>query len=78
MYKFIFRSHHAAVALNDRTLCIIGGWDGKKRTADVWLFDIIDCEWKLCKIDSHSSTPAGNIFLNRRNFEDLTIVLFKV
>ncbi|XP_048381382.2 kelch domain-containing protein 9-like [Stegostoma tigrinum] len=34
------RSHHAAVTLHDRWLVVVGGWDGKRRLADVHSFDL--------------------------------------
>jgi len=53
------RSHHTCVALNDVLICIVGGWDGKKRTNDVWLFDVRKSEWTELKPEPKSDPPAG-------------------
>ncbi|CAK8678300.1 unnamed protein product [Clavelina lepadiformis] len=53
------RSHHTAVILKDRYICVVGGWDGKKRTADVWLFDMHVYQWTLLIAMPSSNTPAG-------------------
>ncbi|XP_072423731.1 kelch domain-containing protein 9-like, partial [Chiloscyllium punctatum] len=34
------RSHHGAVGLHDRWLVAVGGWDGRRRQADVHSFDL--------------------------------------
>ena len=53
------RSHHTSVALNDELLCFVGGWDGKKRTSDVWLFNITHNQWTLLTPHKDSDPPAG-------------------
>jgi len=37
----------------------VGGWDGKKRTTEVWTFDVNANEWTLLNPDPTSSPPAG-------------------
>lgn len=38
-------SHHCAVAIDNRYMLLIGGWNGKQRTADVFAFDAEENRW---------------------------------
>ncbi|KAH3752989.1 kelch domain-containing protein 9-like [Dreissena polymorpha] len=38
-------SHHAAVALGNRYVVLIGGWDGRQRVSSVHVFDTQDNRW---------------------------------
>lgn len=38
-------SHHACVALDNRYMVLIGGWDGLKRTSAICAFDTQDQKW---------------------------------
>ncbi|XP_005099748.1 kelch domain-containing protein 9 [Aplysia californica] len=49
-------SHHAAVVSEDRYLILIGGWDGKRRTADVNVFDAQEDKWLKME---HTGFPEG-------------------
>uniref|UniRef100_A0A6J0V301 Kelch domain-containing protein 9 isoform X1 n=2 Tax=Pogona vitticeps TaxID=103695 RepID=A0A6J0V301_9SAUR len=40
------RSHHEAVVLADRLLCVVGGWDGARRVSGVCCFDVERGEWE--------------------------------
>jgi len=42
-------------------MCVVGGWDGKKRTADVWFFDVVALQWTLGKPTAISKPPAGEV-----------------
>ncbi len=66
-------SHHAGCILADRHLVLVGGWDGKARTASVWMFDLEAAEWERLSLvstkssslppvglSSHTATPVGD------------------
>ena len=38
-------SHHTCVVLDNRYMVLIGGWNGKKRTGDVFAFDAVYQQW---------------------------------
>ena len=50
-------SHHCALAYEHRFILLIGGWNGKKRTSDVFLFDTDDLLWN--KIAVFGDIPVG-------------------
>ena len=49
-------SHHAAVVSGDRYLILIGGWDGRRRTSNVNVYDTNDDCWRCM---THSGFPDG-------------------
>ncbi|KAK3087137.1 hypothetical protein FSP39_002188 [Pinctada imbricata] len=49
-------SHHASVALSNRYFVLIGGWNGKSRTADIFVFDTQKSLWIKPKV---SGFPEG-------------------
>lgn len=49
-------SHHAAVVLEDRYFVLIGGWDGKKRCANIYVYDTVEDHWQKM---NHSGFPLG-------------------
>ncbi|CAG9467776.1 unnamed protein product [Pedinophyceae sp. YPF-701] len=58
-------SHHTLTAVGDE-LWAIGGWTGRRRTADVHVFDTRSGEWRAaavhgdvpCGLSSHTATPT--------------------
>uniref|UniRef100_A0A8C6VI40 Kelch domain containing 9 n=1 Tax=Naja naja TaxID=35670 RepID=A0A8C6VI40_NAJNA len=52
------RSHHEAVVLGDRWLCVVGGWDGSRRVSDVCSFDAEQKQWEGWSART-SETPVG-------------------
>ncbi|XP_026543344.1 kelch domain-containing protein 9 [Notechis scutatus] len=52
------RSHHEAVVLGDRWLCVVGGWDGSRRVSDVCSFDVEQKQWEGWSART-SETPVG-------------------
>ena len=38
-------SHHACVVMDDRYIVMIGGWNGKIRTGDIFAFDVTNNQW---------------------------------
>lgn len=53
------RSHHDAVALGGRWLCVVGGWDGARRLATVAALDTERGEWEAWAAAPGSCPPAG-------------------
>ncbi|KAF7238342.1 Kelch domain-containing protein 9 [Varanus komodoensis] len=53
------RSHHEAVVLADRFLCVVGGWDGSRRTSDVGCFDAEQGRWERWTAGPSSEAPVG-------------------
>lgn len=53
------RSHHKCVMMNSKWACLIGGWDGKRRTTEVWALNMDNFEWKLLTANSSNVPPAG-------------------
>ncbi|XP_041036571.1 kelch domain-containing protein 9-like [Carcharodon carcharias] len=54
------RSHHGAVTLQDRWLLSVGGWDGKRRVAEVHAFDLeTGGGWRELTPGHGSQPPAG-------------------
>lgn len=49
-------SHHACTVADNRYILLIGGWDGKKRCADVNAYDVQEDEWLHM---AHSGFPEG-------------------
>lgn len=56
------RSHHTAVAIDCKHICFVGGWDGKKRANDVWIFDTEHLEWYQLNPSPKSDAPVGMHF----------------
>ena len=50
-------SHHAATVIRGRFILIIGGWNGRKRCADVFCFDIVEQFWR--HIPESGDVPVG-------------------
>ncbi len=62
-------SHHACVAVNDRYMMLIGGWTGKIRCSDIFVFDTEEEHWMNLKshgfpagagLSSHTATPLAD------------------
>ncbi|XP_007438978.1 kelch domain-containing protein 9 [Python bivittatus] len=53
------RSHHEAVVLGDRFLCVVGGWDGSRRVSDVSCFDAEQKQWERWTARPSNETPVG-------------------
>lgn len=53
------RSHHEAVVLADRWLCVVGGWDGSRRVSDVCVFDAEQGHWERWTEGPSSEPPVG-------------------
>ena len=39
-------SHHASFTVTDRYLVTVGGWNGKARTSDIYVFDYLEKQWR--------------------------------
>ena len=50
-------SHHTATVVRDRFILIIGGWNGRKRCADVFCFDTVEQFWR--HIPESGDVPVG-------------------
>lgn len=50
-------SHHTATVLKDRFILIIGGWNGRKRCADLFCFDTVEQVWR--HIPESGDVPVG-------------------
>ncbi|PFX18431.1 Kelch domain-containing protein 9 [Stylophora pistillata] len=50
-------SHHTATVVRGRFILIIGGWNGRKRCADVFCFDTVDQFWR--HIPETGDIPVG-------------------
>ncbi|XP_072500102.1 kelch domain-containing protein 9 [Notamacropus eugenii] len=53
------RSHHDAVALGGRWVCVVGGWDGSRRVAAVVALDAERGTWEAWSEAPGSGAPAG-------------------
>ncbi|XP_053134774.1 kelch domain-containing protein 9 [Hemicordylus capensis] len=53
------RSHHEALALADRWLCVVGGWDGSRRVSDVGAFDAERGQWERWTEGPSNEAPVG-------------------
>ncbi|XP_042296010.1 kelch domain-containing protein 9 isoform X2 [Sceloporus undulatus] len=53
------RSHHEAVVLADRFLCVVGGWDGSRRVSDVCGFDAEHRRWERWSAGPSNQAPVG-------------------
>ncbi|XP_077148528.1 kelch domain-containing protein 9 [Ranitomeya variabilis] len=53
------RSHHDAVVLNNRWLCVVGGWDGARRLSTICSYDTKTKEWASWAEEPSSNPPAG-------------------
>lgn len=62
-------SHHAAVALNNKYVILVGGWTGKTRTSSVYIFDTEKRLWTFPTVtgfpeggglSSHTATHMDN------------------
>ncbi|XP_061462096.1 kelch domain-containing protein 9 [Rhineura floridana] len=53
------RSHHEAVVLANRFLCVVGGWDGSRRVSDVCCFDAEQGQWERWSVGPSSEAPVG-------------------
>lgn len=50
-------SHHTATVIKNRYIVIIGGWNGKKRVAEVYCFDTSNTTWR--HIPESGEVPVG-------------------
>ena len=50
-------SHHCAIAYKHRYIILIGGWSGRKRTSDVFLFDSAEAMWN--RVTVFGEIPVG-------------------
>ena len=50
-------SHHTATVVRDRFILIIGGWNGRKRCADIFCFDTAEQFWR--HIPESGDVPVG-------------------
>ena len=50
-------SHHTATVVRDRFILIVGGWNGRKRCADVFCFDTVEQFWR--HIPESGDVPVG-------------------
>ena len=50
-------SNHCALNYKDRFIMLIGGWNGKRRTSDVFLFDVGERSWNQMRISG--DIPVG-------------------
>lgn len=50
-------SHHCAVPYAEKFILLVGGWNGKKRTSDVFVFDTEDHSWS--KMPVFGEIPVG-------------------
>ncbi|KAI8497437.1 cyclin binding [Branchiostoma belcheri] len=53
------RSHHAAVTISDRYVCVVGGWDGKQRTSAVSVLDTESLTWSDLRPGPGNDPPVG-------------------
>ncbi|KAM4690910.1 kelch domain-containing protein 9 [Rhinophrynus dorsalis] len=53
------RSHHDAVVLGERWLCVAGGWDGSRRVSTVFSYDTRKGEWALWSEGPTNNPPVG-------------------
>ncbi|XP_075700116.1 kelch domain-containing protein 9 isoform X2 [Rhinoderma darwinii] len=53
------RSHHEAVALDNKWLCVVGGWDGSRRLSSVFSYDTETGAWASWAEERSSHPPAG-------------------
>ncbi|XP_066466515.1 kelch domain-containing protein 9 [Tiliqua scincoides] len=53
------RSHHEAVTLADRWLCVVGGWDGSRRVSNVCSFDAEQGQWERWTEGPSNESPVG-------------------
>ncbi|XP_053331097.1 kelch domain-containing protein 9 [Spea bombifrons] len=53
------RSHHDAVELGNRWLCVVGGWDGSRRVSSVFSYDTEREEWALWAEGPTNNPPVG-------------------
>ncbi|CAH2327280.1 kelch domain-containing 9 [Pelobates cultripes] len=53
------RSHHDAVELGDRWLCVVGGWDGSRRVSSVFPYDTEKEEWEPWEEAPTNNPPVG-------------------
>ncbi|KAM5126445.1 kelch domain-containing protein 9 [Mantella aurantiaca] len=53
------RSHHQAVPLGGRWLCVVGGWDGSRRQSSVLGYDTETAGWATWRGGASSDPPAG-------------------
>lgn len=61
-------SHHACVALENRYMVLIGGWDGRQRVTKVYVYDTQEKRWLFMRdsgfpegagLSSHAATVLG-------------------
>lgn len=50
-------SHHSANVINNRFILVVGGWNGHKRTADVYCFDTAELVWRCIPVSG--DVPVG-------------------
>ncbi|KAM8921522.1 kelch domain-containing protein 9 [Pelodytes ibericus] len=53
------RSHHDAVELGSRWLCVVGGWDGSRRVSSIFSYDTQREEWALWAEGPTNNPPVG-------------------
>jgi Galactose oxidase, central domain len=67
-------SHHACVLIDCRYAVLIGGWNGRRRTADVHVYDVLKSRWSSpvtlgfptgAGLSSHSAAllPGGDVIV---------------
>ncbi|XP_072284187.1 kelch domain-containing protein 9 [Pyxicephalus adspersus] len=53
------RSHHEAVPLEERWLCMVGGWDGSRRLSSILGYDTETTEWAMWNSEGPNDPPVG-------------------
>lgn len=77
-------SHHAAVAVDDRYLLLVGGWTGHVRTSNVHLFDTLSGTWSHpadsgfpggAGLSSHTVTAIGE-YSSNTNLKNIEYTMY--
>ncbi|XP_039253892.1 kelch domain-containing protein 9-like [Styela clava] len=53
------KSHHRAIIIDEKWVCLIGGWDGRQRTSTVHALNMETFEWTNLSVDALCSPPVG-------------------
>ncbi len=61
-------SHHAAVLLEDRFFVVIGGWNGRKRSSEVFVLDLNSEKWSKLDIKRIGSAPPVGLSGHTANY----------